>query len=389
MTTPYQQFIRVIFVMMFFGLTGCNGSNQETVATESWTLTQIRTQDENLEAVSETVEVKYCTQPESKSITCPAGEADGFGYDLGVTHMVQADISPAVSGTLGFANRGERLAFEVPPQGSFYRYDIIKVYRMVRGDVAVQSSTGQEDTAFYAFRAACFISVQARERFDCNTGAKIVESDPTSIPPNASPTPRSAFTPTPTPTLVPGASPSPSSTPTPTPSSTPTPPAMGQNCNLNPAPVFATLWQARRHLIGCPVSNPTTIPTIAEEAFEGGHLFWRKDTDQVYIISDRTKSGRDLNTGKWLTNPAWKWDNSDPDGIGLSPPSGLVEPKRGFGWLWRTHLGREDGPFGWALDREYGFDNIGQSQSFKAGLMFKGSGGKVYLLLKDGRFFAR
>jgi hypothetical protein len=90
----------------------------------------------------------------------------------------------------------------------------------------------------------------------------------------------------------------------------------------------------------------------------------------------------------WQTNPVWKWDGSNPDGIGLSPPPGLVEPKRGFGWLWRTHLGREDGPLGWAFDREYGFDNVGQSQNFEEGVIFKGSGARVYVLLENGRFYA-
>lgn len=70
-------------------------------------------------------------------------------------------------------------------------------------------------------------------------------------------------------------------------------------------------------------------------------------------------------------------------------PPGLVEPKRGFGWLWRTHLGGADGPLGWALDREYGFDNVGQAQPFEQGVMFKGSAPKVYVLLNNGQFYAR
>jgi hypothetical protein len=67
----------------------------------------------------------------------------------------------------------------------------------------------------------------------------------------------------------------------------------------------------------------------------------------------------------------------------------MVEPKRGFGWLWRTHLEGPDGPLGWALDREYGFDNTGRVQQFEQGLMFKGSGPKIYVLLNNGTFYAR
>jgi hypothetical protein len=117
----------------------------------------------------------------------------------------------------------------------------------------------------------------------------------------------------------------------------------------------------------------------------------------VYIIYDREIDGGDLSSGTWDksidTNIGryWSWSQVGepaPDGIGLSPPSGLVEPKRGFGWLWRTHLGRENGRLGWALDVAYGFDNLGQAQEFEHGVMFKGSDPKVYVLLDNGSFYA-
>jgi hypothetical protein len=119
-------------------------------------------------------------------------------------------------------------------------------------------------------------------------------------------------------------------------------------------------------------------------------MFWVKDTDRVHIIFDRQKDGTELSEGQWQLVPEdWKWDGSNPEGVGLSPPPGLVEPRRGFGWLWRTHLNGPDGPLGWALDREYGFDNVGQAQTFEQGLMFKGSLPKVYVLLNNGQFYAR
>jgi hypothetical protein len=127
---------------------------------------------------------------------------------------------------------------------------------------------------------------------------------------------------------------------------------------------------------------------MAEEVFQGGHLFWRSDTDEVYVIYDRQKNGAELSNGQWQTDSAWKWDGSNPDGVGLNPPSGLLEPKRGFGWLWRLYLGGENGPLGWALDKEYGFDNLGKVQVFEQGIMFKGSGPTIYLLLNNGEFFA-
>ena len=117
----------------------------------------------------------------------------------------------------------------------------------------------------------------------------------------------------------------------------------------------------------------------------------RRETDLCCHVYDRTRrGGEELFEGQWqLARSDWKWDGSNPDGVGLNPPEGLVEPRRGFGYLWRTHLGGAEGPLGWALDKEYGFDNTGQAQEFERGLMFKGSGGKVYALLNNGRFYAR
>jgi hypothetical protein len=176
---------------------------------------------------------------------------------------------------------------------------------------------------------------------------------------------------------------------TPVPSPTQSP--IGQDCSLDPGGTFSALWLEHRSLLGCPVSGQATVSTIAEEAFQGGHMFWRSDTNAVYVIYDRDKSGDELHTGTWESDPTWNWaavGEPDPEGIGLLPPAGLVEPKRGVGWLWRTYLGRENGRLGWALDKEYGFDNVGQSQAFERGLIFKGSSSRIYVLLYDGRFFS-
>lgn len=178
---------------------------------------------------------------------------------------------------------------------------------------------------------------------------------------------------------------SPVSTPTPAPTSV----SLGQSCSSSADAIFMSLWRRNRALIGCPTSERFTIPTIAEQLFEGGHMFWHSDKDEMFAVYDRRKSnGVNLFSGQWQTNSAWKWDGSNPNGIGLSPPSGRMEPKRGFGFTWRNFLNQENGPLGWALDREYGFDRMGQIQFFENGFMFRGSDPKVYLLLNDGRFFA-
>jgi serine/threonine-protein kinase len=201
--------------------------------------------------------------------------------------------------------------------------------------------------------------------------------------------PSTPAAPAPTATLIPTETPAPTATATRIPP-TATPAPVTQNCSLPAGETFRQGWELAQQFLGCPTGEQQTIPTIAEEAFQGGHTFWRSDTDQVYIVYDRTKrGGKELAEGQWQqAKPEWKWDGSEPN-EGLRPPEGLVTPQRGFGWLWRTHLGGPEGPLGWALDREYGFDNIGQAQRFEHGLMFKGSGSRIYVLLDNGRFYAQ
>lgn len=233
----------------------------------------------------------------------------------------------------------------------------------------------------------------------------------TPVPPTATATP--TITPTPSPSLTPTITPVPptpapppptvpptprpptntplpptaTATRTPAPTATPTP--RGQNCPEEPVvgATFAGAWEQSRGLIGCPKGTPIPIELIAEEPFQGGHMIWRNDTDLAYVILDRDKgTGETLTQGTWQFNPEWKWDGSNPGGVGMIPPPGLVEPKQGFGYAWRTFLGGPEGALGWALEAESGFEDVGEVQAFEAGEMYKGKAPVIYVLLADGTF---
>ena len=150
---------------------------------------------------------------------------------------------------------------------------------------------------------------------------------------------------------------------------------------------FQQLWTQYAYYLGCPTGPGAKIPKIAEQALEGGHMFWRNDLMQVYIIYDRNKSGAQAPVGNWSLETR-QWDNSYPDGVGLSAPPGRQEPKRGFGWLWRNYYGGPPGALGWALDKEYGFDDVAAVQRYEHGLIFRGSDPKTYVLLDNGQFFS-
>jgi len=99
-------------------------------------------------------------------------------------------------------------------------------------------------------------------------------------------------------------------------------------------------------------------------------MFWRSDLDWTYVLN--FASGTDRSSGPWITGgDNWRWDGSFPDGRGLIPPAGLVEPIRGFGYAWYNFLGGQTGTQGWATDQEKGF--CAEIQPFDNGLIFASS----------------
>jgi len=144
-------------------------------------------------------------------------------------------------------------------------------------------------------------------------------------------------------------------------------PDLPESCSFSPHPQLVAAYD--QATLGCP-TGPAEISWAAWEAFQGGYTFWRGDTDDTYVLYLSGTAGRP--TTAWQRVPGvWKWDLSNPDGVGMSPPSGLYEPRRGFGWLWRTHLDGPEGPLGWATAEEMGFCAL--AQPFGAGLVLRSS----------------
>lgn len=182
----------------------------------------------------------------------------------------------------------------------------------------------------------------------------------TGLPPLVSDTP----TATPTPTASPSATPTP--TPTSTPTSTPTPTLTPEPppCAVPVDPDLAPAWDQGQ--LGCP-TTPASITWAAWQPFERGHMLWRDDADLVYVL--HFKNGTKDSTGDWKLIVD-KWDGvTDPDGIGLSPPPGLYEPIRGFGWVWRNFLDGPTAEIGWAREEEKGF--CAKVQPFEQGLILQ------------------
>jgi hypothetical protein len=180
------------------------------------------------------------------------------------------------------------------------------------------------------------------------------------------PAPASSDTPTvmPTPTVVPTLPPATSAAASPVPGLTP---GLAAACPVAVDPQLAAGWDQAK--LGCPTAKAAVI-WAAWEPFQRGNMFWRSDLDWTYALAQR--NGTDTAFGNWSTGKdAWKWDESFPDGHGLTPPPGLLEPIRGFGYAWYNFLGGPDSALGWAAGQEKGF--CANLQPFENGVIFHSS----------------
>lgn len=158
--------------------------------------------------------------------------------------------------------------------------------------------------------------------------------------------------------------------PTVTPTGTPTPTPFPE-CPIVPVGEFNGVWreQLTRARLGCPVMETRTTGS-AHARFEHGFMYWREDRQLIYVFDD---------DGQWSVFGDL-WDDGLPHDIGLSPPPGLYEPVRGFGLVWREHLGGPEAAIGWAVEEEQGGDTV--IQDFERGVILK-IAETIYLLYHD------
>jgi serine/threonine-protein kinase len=238
------------------------------------------------------------------------------------------------------------------------------------------------------------------------TVAAFVPSPPVRITPlptftpTASPGPSSTQTlpPTSTPTLTPSVIPSATTAPSPTPEiqpDTPTaipvvanPPTTAPDTPTStltavpcPLPITTTLTLAldadAASSLGCPRAE-AAIVTAARQPFEHGLMLWRSDANLIYGLGPE---------GTWFfTGDTWR--EGDPaDDPAIIPPSGLYQPVRGFGKVWRERPGLR-GALGWATAEEAGFAAL--IQEFSDGTVWQdGERGQVVILWDNGSYETR
>ncbi|MBI5957145.1 MAG: hypothetical protein HY866_00320 [Chloroflexi bacterium] len=127
-----------------------------------------------------------------------------------------------------------------------------------------------------------------------------------------------------------------------------------------PAPATKTPEPTKPNVTPLPTATaqPPLFPTnvvaqvqLAEEVFEHGRMFWVRHTRQIWVMVD-TSDDPDAPGGDWYCyNDTFQEGDAEVD-PSLIPPEGMLQPRRGFGLLWRTHTELHDG-LGWAITPEF------------------------------------
>jgi hypothetical protein len=190
-------------------------------------------------------------------------------------------------------------------------------------------------------------------RTDTATPVKEPTATPTLTP---IPEPILTSTLTPPPTLTQTVIPKPTATRTATTAPPPT-------CPVAVDAALASGWNYAA--LGCPKAE-ASIVWSAWQSFLHGYMIWMEDSDWTYAL--QYLGGTDGRKGEWVTGGnGWRWDGSFPDGHGLTPPEGLVEPIRGFGFVWYSKLGGPSSQIGWGTAEEKGFCAV--VQRFEKGML--------------------
>jgi len=114
-------------------------------------------------------------------------------------------------------------------------------------------------------------------------------------------------------------------------------------------------------------------PEMAREDFERGRMIYAKDEGRIYLLHDN---------GVWQSF-ADTWSSVVPElDPGLVPPDGLLQPRFGFGKVWREQLRGTPRDPGWATTLEVGY--VGAAMRFQRGTMLWSDEGLIYVLADDG-----
>jgi hypothetical protein len=129
---------------------------------------------------------------------------------------------------------------------------------------------------------------------------------------------------------------------------------------------------------GCPLAAAVSSAEV-QQPFEKGMMLWVQAQTRVYVLFN------DGQQPAWATYPDEFKDGQPETDPSIQPPSGLFQPTRGFGLVWRAHPKVRD-RMGWATAKELPFDGTLQGDAtVDSGVMFvRAQDGNIYGLYNKG-----
>jgi hypothetical protein len=134
-------------------------------------------------------------------------------------------------------------------------------------------------------------------------------------------------------------------------------------------------------LFNCPAPFPQVSAAIVTQSYERGQMIWIRGVGTNWIWVFYYDNARSSLVWELYQD---RWSEGQPISGGETPPTGLIEPQRGFGTLWRSDP-KIRSTLGWAVSNE--FADIGTQQYFRGGawMLYRAAPDRVYLLRSDGR----
>lgn len=180
-----------LLVPLLLLLLACRRERQ--VVQETWSIVALTQQQEQVETVSETVVVRNCGVPETKSVFCSAGTINELGLEFGGSSglggVLGGSIQVNVGAVLGVGREsGESVSLPPPENGYVYEYAVSKTYTVIIGEALARSASGLEESGNFSFNARCEISVDAPVMRACPVATATLDITPAPAIPSIAPT---------------------------------------------------------------------------------------------------------------------------------------------------------------------------------------------------------
>lgn len=134
-------------------------------------------------------------------------------------------------------------------------------------------------------------------------------------------------------------------------------------------------------VVETPVPANYDIVQAAFMPFERGYMFWRQDTNEIYVLANET----DEFSGTYsVYQDTWRegMPETDPN---IQAPEEFIQPERGFGQAWRTYPGVRDS-LGWGISSTQGYTALIVSD--QADIVVNGPNNRVYRMNADSSWEA-